>query len=138
MGELEALGFTDVSWADVEKHAELANGASWAGRLPSDKALAEALGMLPYFTRVYRPASDAVHFGIGTMLTGFVTQPTSPSGEGASVALHVADRQSSEEVLALAVVTYGEFLQRAEVVVPHGVTDEAAAIIREWMDSNQT
>jgi hypothetical protein len=135
LDELEALGLRHVESGAGAEIRQLAEETAWAGPLPSDKKLAETLGMSHFYSRVYRPTSDAAHFGIGTMLAGFLEQPTSVSGEGARVSLELSDPARANEVLALAALTYGEFLTRCDPVIRHHVGNVALTAMQDWQKS---
>jgi hypothetical protein len=92
--------------------------------LPSDRVLLKRLGLAVYYARVYRPGSDVIHYSIGSATYGFVEFPEPEIG-GGRVALKHPDAERAEEALALAAITYGEFLERCDPVVRHGVTLEA-------------
>jgi Family of unknown function (DUF5677) len=108
--------------AGIEK-AEKARGVSY---LPTDRDLLSGLGLSVYYARVYRLASDVVHYSIGSALHGFLEDPDPVLGGGrVPVPLKNPDGERAEEVLALAAITYGEFLERCEPIIRHGVSEWA-------------
>jgi hypothetical protein len=98
--------------------------------LPSDRELLDTLGLGTFYARVYKLASEVVHYSIGSALDGFLVEgfPDRLTGSGGRVALDIRDDDRAEEALALAAIIYGEFLERCEALIPHGVT---AAVRRE-------
>jgi hypothetical protein len=62
-----------------------------------------------------------VHYSTGSALDGFVEYPDRVTG-GGRIALKRPDADRAEEALTLAAITYGEFLERSESVIKHGVT----------------
>jgi hypothetical protein len=106
-------------------------------RLPPDRQLLEALGLKAYYARVYRLASDVTHYSIGSALDGFVEYPHRHLG-GGHVALKRPDADRAEEALALAAITYGEFLERSEPIMRHGVTPLARRLYVEYLNAKHT
>jgi hypothetical protein len=67
-----------------------------------------------------------VHYSIGSALHGFLEDPDPVLGGGrVPVPLKNPDGERAEEVLALAAITYGEFLERCEPIIRHGVSEWA-------------
>ena len=98
--------------------------------LPPDIAIAECLGLELFYHRVYRPASDAAHLSVGSMLDGFIELPGADSH--GKVSLELPQPDGAQEALELAAITYGAFLERAEPVVHHGVADEVKRLLSEY------
>ena len=131
--DLSAMGFEPDG--DREGTVRIAEGDKARGvrLLPPDRQLLEALGLAPYHARVYRLASDVAHYSIGSALDGFVEYPDRLSG-GGRVALKRPDAEGAEEALALAAITYGEFLERSEPIIRHGVTPLARRLYAEYLN----
>jgi hypothetical protein len=102
--------------------------------LPNDHDLLAALGLSAYYARVYRVASDIVHYSIGSALDGFVEYPRAFEG-GGRVILKKPDAERSEEALALALTTYGEFLERCEPTVRHGLTPVVRRLLADYLNA---
>jgi hypothetical protein len=128
--DLAETGFDPAD--DRDRIADIAEleKARGAPRLPPDREMLAALGLSVYYARVYRLASDVVHYSIGIALDGFVEYPDKIVG-GGRVALKRPDAERAEEALTLAAITYGEFLERCEPVIRHGVTPEARRLLDE-------
>jgi hypothetical protein len=124
LDDLAASGFEPVD--DRDRITGIAEAEKGRGvpRLPPDRQILEALGLAVYYARVYRLASDVVHYSIGSALDGFLEYPDRVVG-GGRVLLKHPDAERAEEALALAMITYGEFLERCEPVIRHGVTGAA-------------
>ena len=90
-----------------------------------------------YYARVYRVASDVVHYSIGSALGGFIEYPRLLEG-GGGVTLKKPDAERAEEALGLAAITYGEFLARCEPVIRHGVTPLARRVFVEYLNVQAT
>jgi hypothetical protein len=133
--EMRELGFPNVTAEEVEAASALADEHKWAGSLLPDQKLATMVGMAPYYSLVYRETSDPAHFGIHTLLAGFDEEPTSVTGEGASIALHLVDHERARRILAYAALTYGEYLSKCDDVVQHGVTERVEKVLRDWHTS---
>lgn len=128
--DLAAGGFAPEGERDRMVGIAEAMKAKGAPRLPNDRDLLAGLGLDPYYPRVYRLASEVVHYSIGSALDGFLEYPDRLIG-GGRVALKLPDADRAEEALALALITYGEFLERCEPVIRHGVTETArTALLR--------
>jgi Family of unknown function (DUF5677) len=127
---LTAAGFEPAD--DRDRIARIATATKERGvpTLPNDRELLDALGLGAFYARVYKLASDVAHYSIGSALDGFLVDglPDRLSGGGGRVALDIRDDKRAEEALALAAIIYGEFLERCEALIPHGVT---AAVRRE-------
>jgi hypothetical protein len=69
----------------------------------------------------------------GSALDGFAERP----GElgGGRVELRLVDADRAEEALQLALITYGEFLERTEPLIGHGVTQEARRLLVEFINA---
>jgi Family of unknown function (DUF5677) len=124
LDDLSATGFEPAD--DRERIARIAEAAKVRGGqpLPNDRELLAALGLAAYYARLHRVASDVVHYSIGSALEGFLEYPDRVTG-GGRVPLKHPDAERSEEALLLAAITYGEFLERCEPVIRHGVTPAA-------------
>lgn len=124
LDHLAATGFEPADnrerIADMEEEAK----AKGVPPLPSDRQLLANIGLRAYYARVYRLASDVVHYSIGSALHGFAEYPDPESG-GGGVLLKNPDGERAEEALALAAITYGEFLERCEPIIRHGVSEAA-------------
>jgi hypothetical protein len=121
---LAATGFEPAD--DRERIAEIEETEKARGvpPLPKDRHLLAELGLSAYYARLYRPASDTVHYSIGSALHGFIEYPDTEIG-GGRVPLKNPDGQRAEEALALAAITYGEFLESCEPIIRHGVSEWA-------------
>jgi len=98
------------------------------GRAPDamkDADVAADVGMGVHYARVYRPGSDASHWGIGAILYSFVELT---KGRIPPVTLYRLDPGKAREVLGLAIAIYGEFLLRAENVVKFGLTEQVTRV----------
>jgi hypothetical protein len=72
-----------------------------------------------------------VHYSIGSALHGFLEQPDPVIG-GGRVPLKNPDGERAEEALALAAITYGEFLERSEPTIRHGVSEPAQRLVDSY------
>lgn len=136
LDDLAASGFApqDNERARIARLASL-DQARDVPRLPNDRDLLRALGLEAYYARVYRLASDVVHCSIGSALDGFLELPEKVVG-GGRVRLKHPTR--AEEVLSLAAVVYGEFLERSEPLIRHGVTPVARREIVGYLNEKAT
>jgi hypothetical protein len=127
--DLDSTGFEPADnrakIADIEE-AEKAGGVPL---LPNDRDLLAELGLAAYYARVYRLASDTVHYSIGSALHGFLEYPDPVIG-GGRVQLKKPDGGRAEEALALAAITYGEFLDRCDPIIRHGISPAAQRLVR--------
>jgi hypothetical protein len=82
LDKLAAAGFEPAD--DRERIARIAEATEARGvpRLPTDRDLLSALGLDPYYARVYTLASDVAHYSIGTALGGFLQYPDRLTGSG--------------------------------------------------------
>jgi hypothetical protein len=103
--------------------------------LPNDRDVLASLELEPFYARVYKLASDVIHYSIGSALGGFLVDglPDQYAGTRADVALELRDDDRAEDALALAVIIYGEFLERSEAVIGHGVTETARREVEAYM-----
>ena len=101
--------------------------------MPPDEQLLYQLGLAPFYPRAFRVASDVSHFSLGSAMHGFTEAITLNSPQERSVGLRQLRPDHAEEALALAFIVYGEFLQRSEAVIGHGLAPRAAALMAEWM-----
>ena len=126
LDDLAATGFEPSD--DRDRVARIAEQEQARGtkQLPNDRDLFAALGLSAYYARVYRFGSDTVHYSMGSALRGFLEYPDKVVGDG-RISLKFPRSDESEEALALAAVVYGEFLERCELVIQHGVTE----VVRE-------
>jgi hypothetical protein len=136
LDEMHRLGFTNITEQDVVTARAIADETKWAGRLPGDQDLASMLDLAHFYSRVYRSTSDATHWGTQTMLAGFLEQPTTATGEGATISLDLPDEERASEALGLAALTYGAFLDLCDSVVKHGVTARVASILGSWQQDD--
>jgi hypothetical protein len=109
--------------------------AEGIARLPTDHDLARSLDLAPFYTRVYRPGSDVAHYSIGAALDGFL-ELTHEDLIG-PVALLKPQPERAADVLIRAALTYGMFLERAEPIVRHGVTESVRALLVDYFDQQQ-
>ena len=120
---------------DRDRIARIADAES--GRtvtpFPNDHDLLASLGLLAYYARVYRVASDVVHYSIGSALDGFLDYPDTVTG-GGRVPLKHPRGEEAEEALALAAITYGEFLERSDPIIRNGVADIARRELAEYLN----
>jgi hypothetical protein len=100
--------------------------------LANDHDLLRALDLSVYYARVYRLASEVVHYSIGSALDGFIEYPDRSGG--GRVVLTMTDADRAEEALALAAITHGEFLERSEPVIRHGVTQLARRLLATYLN----
>jgi hypothetical protein len=124
LDDLAATGFEPADDREQIAGIEEAEEARGVALLPKDRDLLTDLGLAPYYARVYRLASDTVHYSIGSALHGFLEYPDPVIG-GGRVPLKNPDGKRAEEALALAAITYGEFLERSEPIIRHGVSESA-------------
>jgi hypothetical protein len=101
--------------------------------LPPDRQILQSLGLEVYHARVYRLASDVVHYSMGSALDGFVEYPNQLGG--GRVWLKRTDADGAEEALTLATIIYGEFLERSEPLIGHGVTLHARQLLAEHLNA---
>jgi Family of unknown function (DUF5677) len=137
LDELEAAGFEPTDERErIERIVEATKGRG-VPRLPSERKLLSQLGLRPYYARVYKLASDRVHYSIGSALGGFLPGgfPDRLTGAGGQVALELRDDEGAEEALALATIVYGQFLEKCEAVIPHGVTASARRELVEYLNA---
>jgi hypothetical protein len=137
LDDLGATGFEPAD--DQERFARIAEieRSRETTPLPNDHDLLAAMGLSAYYARVYRVASDVVHYSIGSALDGFVEYPDRIEG-GGRVSLKRPDAERAEEALGLAAVTYGEFLEQCELVIRHGVTPLARRLMVEYLNERAT
>jgi hypothetical protein len=140
LSALDALSATGFDPADDrERIARIASQTAERGvpRLPDDRGLLDALGLGQFYARVYKLASDVLHYSIGAALDGFLVDglPDRATGTGGRIALDLRDDERAEEALALAAIIYGEFLERCEVLIPHGVTALARREVVTYMNA---
>ena len=121
---LAATGFEPADDRERIAGIEEAEKARGVPYLPTDRDLLSGLGLSVYYASVYRFASDVVHYSIGSALHGFLEDPDPVLG-GGRVPLKNPDGERAEEALALAAITYGEFLERCEPIIRHGVSEWA-------------
>lgn len=133
LDDLSAAGFEPID--DRERIAGIVETERAQGvqPLPNDRDLLAGLGLAAYYARVYRPASDVVHYSMGNALGGFAEYPDHIEG-GGRVMLKRPDADRAEEALGLATIIYGEFLERCEPVIRHGVSPEARRLMAEYLN----
>jgi hypothetical protein len=79
------------------------------------------------YTRIYRPTSHVAHYGIGSAVSG-LTERSANASEW--IVLERFDEPAAAEALGLALVTYATLLDVAEPIIPHGLSEEIAEIVR--------
>jgi hypothetical protein len=111
----------EAHFASIEKSKEM----------PADASIARKLKMGIHYARVYRPGSEAAHWGLGAMLDSFVelTDPDYP------MPVYLDDDQGdperTQEILGLALATLGHFVIIAEPIMKLGIHNEVDAIASE-------
>jgi Family of unknown function (DUF5677) len=136
LDDLTATGFEPADDRERIAGIEEAEKARGIPPLPNDRDLLGALGLDAYYARVYRLASDTVHYSIGSALHGFLEEPDPVIG-GGRVPMKNPDGERAEEALALAMITYGEFLDRSEPIVRHGVGDAAQRLAEKYFEERR-
>lgn len=137
LDELEGAAFEPTDDRDRIERIIEATKERGVPPLPTERKLLSGLGLNPYYARVYKLASDRVHYSIGNALGGFLPGgfPDRRTGAGGQVALALRDDEGAEEALALAAIVYGEFLEKCETVIPHGVTATARRALVEYLNA---
>jgi Family of unknown function (DUF5677) len=135
--DLAATGFVEPD-EERERLTRIAELESAAGTtpFPNDRDLLAGLGLAVYYARIYRVTSDVVHYSVGSALDGFVEYPKNEGG--GSVSLKKPDSDRAEEALSLAAIVYGEFLERSEPVIRHGVTPLARRLLVEYLNAQSS
>jgi hypothetical protein len=132
LDDLSATGFAPADdRARIARIVEIENSRG-TKPLPNDRDLLAAMGLSAYYARVYRVASDVAHYSIGSALNGFLEYPDPHEG-GGRVLLKSPDAEGAEEALALAAIIYGEFLERCEPVIRHGVAPLARRLMVDYL-----
>lgn len=138
LDEMRTLEFPNITEEDVKQARAHKDKLAKFGRIPPDAQLATQLGLDAFYSRVYRSTSDASHFGMRTMLAGFVAQPTSATGAGASIALNFPDEAKAAEVMEFAALTFAAFLEASESIVRHGLTERVRETIVAWTTAERS
>ena len=102
--------------------------------LPSDYDIANGLDLLPFYTRVYRPGSEVMHYSIGSALDGFL-ELTHEDLVG-PVALEKPEPKEADDVLIRASLTYGVFLEKSEPIIKHGLTPEVTKLLADYFSAH--
>jgi Family of unknown function (DUF5677) len=136
LDDLAATGFEPADDREPLAHIEEAEKARGVPFLPKDRQLLTDLGLSAYYARVYRLASETVHYSLGSALHGFAEYPDPVSG-GGGVLLKNPDGERAEDALALAAITYGEFLERCEPIIRHGVSEPAHRAMAEYFEDRK-
>ena len=124
---LRRAGFAIVE-ETTELEAELAELRQQGTKMiPDDTQLLHELGLNAFRERIYRTASNQVHFSLGAALEGIRGVET--------VDPDVGDAKLADEALGLAILTYGLLLDRSEKSVRHGLTARCLELIKPWAAS---
>jgi hypothetical protein len=123
---LQKLG-VDVDTELVELREELGQLEDVDGGFPSDRQLLEdeQLGLGPYYSRVYMPASGHVHYS----LRSAVEEVQAANRTHEDLDLDRRDYELAKEALRLAILTYGFFVEQSEKTLRHGLSAEVLSII---------
>jgi hypothetical protein len=136
---LTAAGFEPAD--DRGRIAEIVTSTEEQGiaPLPNDRDVLASLGLEPFYARVYKLASDVIHYSLGSAVGGFLVDglPDGYTDTRAKVALELRDDDRAEDALALAVIIHGEFLERCEAVIGHGVTETARREVVAYMEARR-
>jgi hypothetical protein len=103
--------------------------------VPSEADVAAALGVPALYQVAYRIASKSTHHSLIAMLNSFGgdfdgTKMIRP------VPLHKKEPELAEQALIWAIITYAEFLERAEPVLKLGVAEPAHDIAYPWLEAH--
>jgi hypothetical protein len=87
------------------------------------------------YARIYREGSDAAHFSVGAALQGFdIEGIKGPLNGFDGIRIRFVDGQPERAaaVLGLACIAYAAFLERSQIVVPHGVAPEVQRLVEAY------
>lgn len=133
--DFDRLGL-DFAPSQLEQLDDWIENAQAAGveRLPPDQQLLQQLDLEAFYVRAYRPASDVAHFSLASAAQGFTSgEITLGIVEDREVGFRHKRLDDAEEALVLAMITYGELLQRSEPLFGHGIGNRAGELLRAWM-----
>ena len=82
LDDLVAAGFEPDDDRDRIEGIVYAESARGTAQFPKDRDVLKSLGLSDYYARVYRVASDDVHYSIGSALGGFLEYPDAVIGGG--------------------------------------------------------